>query len=112
MRLVGMNAWTAIVAGSYYDDFQWRYDELCKEVLQALDVRPNGLDDPTAWSLINFLSPEGQFADYYNPDGTQRWQDIEVKGCVNLFDLTARKIKSLFGYYGDDPVTITLPRYP
>ena len=113
MRLVEMNALTAILAGSHYDDFQWRYDELNKEVLHALDVRPDGLDDDTAWSLINFLSPAGespQFPGYYNPDG-KNLQDVEVMGSVNLFDLTARKIKSLFGYYADDPVTITLPAY-
>src|SRR5208283_1351531 len=37
MRLVGMNAWTAIVGGASWDDIQWRYDELCNEVLAALD---------------------------------------------------------------------------
>jgi hypothetical protein len=111
MRLVGMNAWTAILARSRYDDFQWRYDELNKEVLEALHACPGGLDDATAWSLINFLTPADRFPAYYNPDGTKKWQNIQVHGSVSLCDLTARKMKSLFGYYGDDPITITLPRY-
>jgi hypothetical protein len=110
MRLVGMNTWTAIVAASWYDDFQWRYDELNKELLEALDAHPDGLDDATAWSLINFLTPSGRFAEYYKTPG-QQWQDVQVHGSVTLCDLTARKMKSLFGYYGDDPVTITLPKY-
>jgi hypothetical protein len=111
MRLVGMNTWTAIVARTWYDDFQWRYDELNKEVLDALDASPKGLDDKTAWSLINFLTPKGPFRAFYDPDLSHRWQEVQVHGSVNLCDLTARKIKSLYGYYGDDPVTITLPAY-
>ncbi|MFI5367983.1 MAG: carcinine hydrolase/isopenicillin-N N-acyltransferase family protein [Spirochaetia bacterium] len=111
MRLVGMNTWTAIVAHTWYDDFQWRYDELNNEVLNALDAHPNGLDDATAWSVINFLTSRGPFRAFHDPDESHRWQEVQVQGSVNLCDLTTRKLKSLYGYYGDDPVTITLPAY-
>ncbi len=110
MRLVGMNEWTAIVARTWYDDFQWRYDELNKTVLDALDNHRGGLDDATAWSLINFLDPAGNYYDYYGK-GIPTGSPIQVHGSVNLCELTGRTMKSLFGYYGDNPVTITLPRY-
>jgi hypothetical protein len=106
MRLVGMDPWTATVAGASYDDIQWRYDELCNKLLSALDDHPDGLNDETAWNLINFLSQE---KGYYKPDGNTTL--IQVNGSVSLFDLTSRKITSLFGYYSDDPVSIRLSAY-
>ena len=108
MRLTAMDAWTAILARDRLDDFQWRYDELNKELLDALDKHPEGLDENTAWSLINFLDPAGKFPSYYGTPGNPK---VQVHGSVNLCELTERKMKSLFGYYGDDPITITLPRY-
>ena len=115
MRLVGMNAWTSVLGYAQYDDFQWRYDELCKEVLGALKAHRRGLNDRTAWSIVNFLTPGGKFPEYHNDPQSRNakpdWQDVEVNGSVSLCDLTGRTLKSLFGYYGDDPVTITLPNY-
>ena len=106
MRLVAMDPWTATVAGASYDDIQWRYDELSNKLLSALDDHPDGLDDAIAWNLINFLSQE---PGYYKPDDKTKM--TQVKGSVNLFDLTARKITSLFGYYSDQPVSIRLSAY-
>ena len=106
-----MAEWTSIVARTWYDDFQWRYDELNRELMEALKASPGGLTDAVAWSLINYLSSKGRFPRYHNPDGDIAPDEVKVHGSVSLCDLTARKIRSLFGYYGDAPVTLTLPKY-
>ena len=41
MRLAGMNEWTAILVSGTLNDFQWRYDELTREILDALDAAPS-----------------------------------------------------------------------
>jgi hypothetical protein len=117
MRLTAMNEWVAFVAGSELNDIQWRYDELNDEILQAI-ANSNGPGNPQpitpdkAWRIINFLSPEPgyNFNTYRNPEGAS-WKTKQVHGSVSLFELKERKIKSLFGYYGDEPVEITLPNY-
>jgi hypothetical protein len=111
MRLTSMNEWTAILAGSHADDIQWRYDELNKRLLSAIAAAPEGMDEKTAWDAINFLRADGDFPDYYNPDGSLPWRRIPVHGSVSLCELKSRSLKSLYGYYGDDPVTIRLMNY-
>ncbi|HYW85671.1 MAG TPA: carcinine hydrolase/isopenicillin-N N-acyltransferase family protein [Spirochaetia bacterium] len=108
MRLAGMNEWTAILVSGTLNDFQWRYDELTREILDALDAAPSGIDEQAAWKLIDFLSPNGKFPDYYNPDRTRDWREVQVHGSVSLCELTGRTLTSRFGYYGDEPVTIHL----
>jgi len=117
MRLTAMNEWVAFVAGSELNDIQWRYDELNEEVLQAIanskdPVNPQPITPDKAWKIINFLSPEPgyNFNTYRNPNGVP-WETIQVHGSISLFELKEKKIKSLFGYYGDEPVEITLPNY-
>jgi hypothetical protein len=111
MRLAGMNEWTAILAGGSLNEFQWRYDELSREILDALDAAPSGIDEQAAWQLIDFLRPNGKFPAYYNPDRTRDWREVQVHGSVSLCELTARTLTSRFGYYGDEPVTIHLDAY-
>jgi hypothetical protein len=111
MRLAGMNEWTAILAGGSLNDFQWRYDELNREILDALDAAPSGIDAQAAWELIDFLRPNGKFPGYYNPGGSKDWREVQVHGSVSLCELTGRTLTSRFGYYGDEPVTIHLDAY-
>ncbi len=111
MRLTTMNEWTAIIASANQNDIQWRYDELNREILDALDASRRGIDRETAWELINFLRPDGKFPSYYNRDRKLAWQEVQVHGSVSLCELTERSIRSLYGYYGDGPVEIHLMSY-
>ncbi|UCH98574.1 MAG: hypothetical protein JSV88_17470 [Candidatus Aminicenantes bacterium] len=117
MRLTAMNEWVALAAASELNGMQWRYDEVNKELLQAIakakdPENPQLITEDTAWRIINFLSPEPgyKFPTFRNPKGAS-WKTRQVHGSVSLFELKERKIKSLFGYYGDEPITITLPNY-
>jgi hypothetical protein len=107
MRLTAMTEWIALLAGGEQDDIQWRYDELNREILEALDAAPDGIDEEGAWRLIDFLHPNGAFKSYYNRDGG-RWEDVQVGGSVTLCELLGRTFTSRFGYYGDPPVTLHL----
>jgi hypothetical protein len=111
MRLTAMNEWTAVIASANLNDFQWRYDTLNRAILEALEASPGGITDTKAWQLINFLNPKDGTPEYYNPDGAQAWKDVQVHGSVSLCELSGRSIKSLFGYYGDAPVTLHLMSY-
>jgi hypothetical protein len=106
-----MNEWIALLAGGNQNDIQWRYDELNKEILDALDAAPGGIGERAAWDLIDFLRPDGKFPDYYNPGSARDWRRVQVHGSVTLCELTARTITSRFGYYGDEPVTLHLDSY-
>ncbi len=107
MRLTAMTEWIALLAGGEQNDIQWRYDELNRQILDALDAAPDGISDQEAWRLIDFLHPNGPCRSYYNPNG-RKWEDIQVGGSVTLCELTSRTMTSRFGYYGDPPVTIHL----
>jgi hypothetical protein len=112
MRLTMMTEWNALLTGSQYDDMQWRYDQLNLRVQQASGAAP--IDWAGAWNLANFLRPGPdpmQPESTYHGGGDPNWQTIMITGSVSLCDLDAARIMSLFGYYGDEPVTITLPRY-
>jgi hypothetical protein len=111
MRLTEMTEWIALMSGGQQNDIQWRYDELNREILEAIDAAPSGIGADTAWNLINFLKPNGTFPDYYNPSGALPWEEVQVHGSVTLCELTGRTLTSLFGYYGDEPLTIHLPHY-
>ncbi len=111
MRLTSMNEWIALLTGANQNEIQWRYDELNRQILDALDRMPAGVDAPTAWRLIDFLRPDGMFPEFYNPGGALDWRRVQVHGSVTLCELTGRTLTSLFGYYGDEAVTISLSRY-
>lgn len=113
LRLTNMNYWSAALmnVSGLNDDFQWRYDELNKLIREALKKGP--VNKKTALELIDFLNPKREkFPLYY--DGNPRSKDgkeIVIEGSVSLFDLKEKTIDSLFGYYCDKWVSITLPRY-
>ena len=111
MRLTSMSDWIGLLTAGESNDIQWRYDELNREILAALAAAPTGIDERTAWELINFLRPDGKFPDYYNPGSKKDWREVQVHGSVTLCELTSRTFTSLFGYYGDEPVTIHLKNY-
>lgn len=112
MRFGMMSEWNAFVSGDQFDDMQWRYDQLNVRVQQAIAAGP--IDADGAWDLANFLRPGPNPTlpekNYHGP-GAPDWRLIQITGSVSLCDLDASTMKSLFGYYGDEPVTITLPRY-
>ena len=110
MRMTSMSEWTALLTSANVNDIQWRYDELNREIHDALERSAGGIDTAAAWDLVNFLRPDGRFPRYYNP-GALDWHGIQVHGSVTLCELTARTLTSLFGYYGDEPVTIHLDTY-
>jgi hypothetical protein len=111
MRLTSMSEWIALLTAGEQNEIQWRYDELNREILAALAASPSGVDEATAWDLVNFLRPDGRFPDFYNPDSKQDWRYVQVHGSVTLCELTSRTFTSLFGYYGDAPVTIHLGNF-
>ncbi len=111
MRLSSMNEWIALLSGGEWNDMQWRYDELNREIHEALAGASAGLQEAAAWELINFLRPDGKFPDYYNSGARDDWRQVQVHGSVTLCELTARTLTSLFGYYGDEPVTIHLRNF-
>ncbi len=129
MRMTAMNEWIALLAEGNTNDIQWRYDELNREILDSLDASPGGISEETAWDLANFLRPNGRFPAYYNPGASRPgedirpwedvrpredirpWEDVQVHGSVTLCELTERVMKCLYGYYGDEPVTVHLGRY-
>ncbi|HTX73686.1 MAG TPA: carcinine hydrolase/isopenicillin-N N-acyltransferase family protein [Rectinemataceae bacterium] len=113
MRLRAMTMWNALLAGANFDDIQWRYDELAGQLRAALGSNTSGLGEHEAWRIINFLTsePANPFHEYYNPGNAIPWQKVQVGGSVSLCELTGRSMKSLFGYYGDSPVTISLMKY-
>jgi hypothetical protein len=63
MRLASMNEWIALLSGGEWNDMQWRYDELNREIHAALAGAPAGLEEAAAWDLISFLRPSGKFPD-------------------------------------------------
>ncbi|MGE5341751.1 MAG: hypothetical protein ACM3SY_09755 [Candidatus Omnitrophota bacterium] len=114
MRYMAMNDWVALVASADLNDIQWRYDALNVQILESLKCNPSGIDEPTAWRLIEFLSPNpaiGFYPEYYNKDFQQDWKEIVIEGSISLFELKGRKMISHFGFYGDEPITIHLLKY-
>jgi len=114
MRLTCMSDWIATIASSFLNDIQWRYDELNFQLLTAIEEAVKNkktIDMETAWKLLNFLEPSGKFPGYYNPGNKKKWQEVEVWGSISLFDMKNGIIRSRYGYYGDEPVSLTLSRY-
>jgi hypothetical protein len=108
MRMTTMKYWTSEVAKHHWDDIQWRYDELRHRLAAATQQGP--VTRQKARDLIDFLDPSGDLPAYYNPD-KKPLDEVQVHGSVSLLDLKDRSIESRFGYYADDWVKITLPKY-
>ena len=111
MRMTAMNEWIALLAGANQNDIQWRYDELNRQVLDALEAAPAGISEAAAWQLIDFLHPSGRFPEYYNRGGERPWRRVQVQGSVSLCELRGLAMTSRFGYYGDEPVSLHLGNY-
>jgi len=109
MRLCAMLPWSVLVSQGSLDDIQWRYDELNNEIFSALK---NGgtIDFDKAKDLISFLRPDGKFKKYYNPDNLPL-SEVQVHGSISILDLKNKIIESLYGYFADEWVRITLPNY-
>jgi len=114
MRISGMNEWTTLVPGEghYYDDFQWRYDRLCKKIHEAiLGVDNKPLDFEQARELINFLHPydgdkKAEFWSYYGIDASTGAAippaDVTVGGSTSIIDCGNLKASTLWGMYADE----------
>ncbi len=111
MRMYAMHPWTALIAEDQADDFQWRYDELNSQIHQALK-KEGHIGYGTAKRLIDFLAPYGKHPRYYKRNPRSRdGKQIRINGSTSIFDLKRRRVESHFGYYCDDWVKVTLPRY-
>lgn len=118
LRLLAMNDWTARLADESgdYDDFQWRYDELNRWILQTLD---NGTYDLAACqdttSFLRPCNPDRSPAPnhfYYGVD-RQTGKDIPVDtipvgGAMAAMDLLALRLRCQYGWFVDDWVELVL----
>jgi hypothetical protein len=113
MRLPAMYEWTTMLAGGVdtLKDAQWRYDTLNDLILGQLEKGP--IDYDTAKKLIDFLSPkQKEYSCYYDRYlRSKDCKEIAIDGCVSLLDLENKTIESHFGYFCDEWVKITLPKY-
>jgi hypothetical protein len=120
IRASGMTEWMALLAGERANDFQYRYDKLNRLAIGAYEER-GPFDFEAAWDLIDFLrpDPDGPCPDYYAAGISRRkrradpdyWRKIFVHGSVSLCDLKALRMRSLWGYYGDEAAEIGLEGY-
>ena len=102
--------------GKDINDFQWRYDELNFLIDRALGMPGDGpitpISEDTARELINFLSPNGRFPDYYdNSPKSSDGKRTVIEGGVSLLELKEKTFESQFGYYGDGWVKLHLMNY-
>lgn len=117
MRYFAMSPWIAMLSnGKDINDFQWRYDELNFLIDRALGMPGDGpitpISEDTARELINFLSPNGRFPDYYdNSPKSSDGKRTVIEGGVSLLELKEKTFESQFGYYGDGWVKLHLMNY-
>ena len=97
-----------VVGNELINDSQWRYDELNHQLLEAYGK----IDADKAWELVDFLNPYRKFPNYYGCGKTkEQFKDLEVQGSTSLLNLTDKTMKSLYGYFGDETVTLSLMPY-
>lgn len=111
MRLFGMTPWLARMTLRLINDIQWRFDALNAQIRSALAAGP--IREDRARQIIDFLAPYGPYPEYYLKTGQRSSDGLEfaINGSVSLFDLKNRVVQSHYGYYCDEWVRITLPRY-
>ncbi|MCL6589643.1 MAG: hypothetical protein K6U80_06790 [Firmicutes bacterium] len=117
MRYCAMDKWTVEVVKGQLDDIQWRYDKLNDLILEHY----GNIDWAQAWRIINFLAAEdGSYVpDYYDYTRDYEYRDEDgqthktkaVQGSISLCNLTTKVIQTRYGYFVDEPVTITLGNY-
>jgi hypothetical protein len=106
MRYTSMDPWLKMIFGKLMQDSQWRYDALNKRILDELAAAGSaGIDYATAKEILRFLSPDGQYPDYYGVDA-----DI-IEGAQSLCDLKNLTVESRYGHYADDWVLMSLKKY-
>lgn len=108
MRMCAMNPMTIEISRNKANEVQWRYDELNSLILSNY----GNIDAEKALELIDFLSPERKHPDFYkNNKKSSDGKTQRIRGSVSLFDLKDKSVKTKFGFYADDWITITLPNY-
>ncbi len=112
MRLAGMHPDTVKIAGKdALSQAQWRYDALNKELLDNY----GNISEDEAWNIINFLRPNnnGPYPKFYGHGRTttKEIDEIVVHGSTSLLNLTDHTMKSIYGYFGDGPVKLSLKKY-
>ena len=121
MNLFSMNEVINILSRKSINDSQWRYDELNNQILNILkddDGNKKMMTYDDAKKTINFLTPdpeEGQFDYYPKVKGDEKkipdLNEIQVEGAISILDLKEKTIESLYGYYSDEWVKISLKNY-
>lgn len=118
MRLMAMSAWTNLVGADFNSDFQWRYDTLNRLMRKELAMGP--LSRERARDTINFLRPyDGkQPAAHFSYYGVDKHSgrpippdQVLVYGNINLVDLRALSMETLYDRYADPWVRVSLARF-
>jgi len=109
MRYTVMDFILSVLIKDVTNDTQWRYDTLNNLILDALAEAEKegkkGIDYSKAKEILNFLSPSGQYPEYYGENKKV------IEGALSLFDLKAKTVESQYGYYKDAWIKLTLPKY-
>jgi len=111
MRYFTMNRWLERILDRKINDLQWRYDELNALILDTIEKKGSiGFED--AKRITCFLTPLGKNPGYYKNNPRSRdGAEIRVEGCDSVFDLKNMIVESLYGYYCDNWVRLSLLKY-
>ncbi len=111
MRYFAMHKWVQEILKKSLNDIQWRYDTLNDMILEKIEMN-GSISFTDAKELTGFLSPCGRFPDYYNDNPRSRdGKEVRIEGCDCTFDLKNCIVESHYGYYCDNWVRLTLPKY-
>lgn len=121
-RLTAMHKWISLVAASHINGFQWRYDELNFQLLEAMKKAKDDnqlVSAENAKDIIDFLRPNSDnpnpsCREFYNPDfkiNQDEVHTIPIEGSISLCELKQKIMHSYFGYYDKGWVTINLAEY-
>lgn len=109
MRYTVMDFLLSAMINDVTNDTQWRYDTLNALILKALREAEKegkkGIDYDKAKEILNFLSPSGEYPNYYGENKQV------IKGSLSLFDLKKKTVESHYGFYQDEWIKLTLTRY-
>jgi hypothetical protein len=109
MRYTVMDRLLSIVINDVTNDTQWRYDTINALILKAIGeskkAGKRGIDYDSTKDIVNFLSPSGQYPNYYGKNKKV------IEGSLSLFDLKKKTVESHYGYYKDKWIKLTLTKY-